>query len=116
MKMKVYESFSDWKKDQSAKNKRLIGALELLVKKTAPHLNTSVKWGQGCWLDGKEPKMYMHTEDDHVQFGFYRGATMKDPNKLLHGSGKYVRHIKVRSVKDVDAQSFGELILQVCHT
>lgn len=110
--MKAYTSFADWKKDQSAKNKRLIGALERLVKKAAPHLATSVKWSQGCWIDDKTPKMYIHTEDDHIQLGFYRGSSLNDPDKLLTGSGKYVRHIKVHTPKDIDTKAFTHLILQ----
>ena len=69
--MKAYASFADWKKDQSQKNQRLIGALQRVVKGTAPHLSTTVKWGQGCFADGDVHKMFIHTEEDHVQFGFY---------------------------------------------
>lgn len=111
-KMKAYDSYSDWKKDQSAKNQVLIGALERLIKKTAPHLSTIVKWGQGCWADGAAPKIYIHAEDDHIQFGFYGGSSLKDPNRLLVGSGKYVRHVKVRSAKGIDTEAFTDLILQ----
>jgi hypothetical protein len=110
--MKAYESFSDWKKDQSLKNQKLIGALQRLVKKVAPQLTTAVKWGQGCWIHGEAPRIYIHTETDHVQFGFYNGATLKDPNKLLVGNGKHVRHIKVRTMHDVDTKAFSLLIAQ----
>ena len=112
-KMKKYESFADWKKDQSAKNKRLIGALQRLIKATAPHLTTTVKWGQGCFVDGDAPKIYIHTEDDHVQLGFYAGASLDDPEDLLNGSGKYVRHVKVCTAKDIQPKAFAALIKQV---
>ena len=99
--MKSYDSFAEWNKDQSAENRKLIGRLERLIKKTAPHLTTTVKWGQGCWLNGATPAIYIHAEDDHVQLGFYHGATLNDPEKLLAGKGKYVRHVKIRSAKDI---------------
>lgn len=111
--MKAYASYAEWKKDQSAKNKRLVGALERLVEEVAPHFQKSVKWGQGCWIEGDAPKVYIHTEEDHVQFGFYRGSTMKDPDRLLVGSGKYVRHVKVRKPGDIDPDAFRALISQV---
>jgi hypothetical protein len=38
---------------------------------------------------------------EHVIFGFVRGAMLGDPRKLLEGTGKYLRHIKLRSVADV---------------
>jgi hypothetical protein len=110
--MKAYASFLDWKKDQSAKNQKLIRALERLVKKIAPGLTTTVKWGQGCWIKGVVPKIYIHAEDTHVQFGFYNGASLKDSDKVLNGKGKYVRHIKVNSLKDIDQEVFTDFIQQ----
>ena len=111
-KMKAYDSYADWKRDQSAKNKRLIGALQRLIEATAPHLAETVKWGQGCFADGDSPRMYIHTEADHVQLGFYQGAALDDPAGLLAGSGKYVRHVKVRSAADIQPEAFTALIKQ----
>ncbi|HEX2879192.1 MAG TPA: DUF1801 domain-containing protein [Polyangiaceae bacterium] len=111
--MKAYASFAEWKKDQSAKHQRLVGALQRMIKGVAPHLVTTVKWGQGCFVDGDEPKLYIHAEPDHLQLGFYRGASLKDPAKLLAGKGKYVRHVKIRTPKDIDALALSRLIVQV---
>jgi len=112
-KMKAYESYAAWKKDQSARNKRLIGSLQKLVEATAPHLVTTVKWGQGCFADGDVPKLYIHTEEDHVQLGFYRGSSLEDPAGLWVGSGKYVRHGKVRGACVIQPEAFASLIRQV---
>lgn len=113
MPMKAYASFAEWKKDQSPKNKRLIGALERVVLGVEPELERTVKWGQGCFaLEGVQ-KVYLHTEEDHVQLGFYAGSSMKDPLGLLVGSGKHVRHVKVRTPRDVDAEAFAALVAQV---
>jgi hypothetical protein len=38
---------------------------------------------------------------------------MKDPAKLLTGKGKYVRHVKIRTPKDIDARALSRLIVQV---
>ena len=111
-KMKAYAFYSEWKKDQSLKNQKLIGALQRLVKRTAPLLVTSVKWGQGVWLSGTVPKIFIHTEPDHIQFGFYNGSALKDPDKLLVGKGMYVRHTKVRTAKDIKVPTFTALILE----
>jgi hypothetical protein len=111
-RMKTYASFADWKKDQTAQNQRLIGALGRVVEAAAPHLAKTVKWGQGCWADAGAPKVYIHTEDDHVQLGFYRGSTLEDPERRLVGSGKYVRHVRVRTARDIDHDAFADLIEQ----
>lgn len=38
---------------------------------------------------------------------------MKDPDKLLVGSGKHVRHVKVRTPKDIHAEQLEALIEQL---
>lgn len=39
---------------------------------------------------------YVNTFADHVNVGFYFGAVLEDPSGLLEGSGKFMRHVKVR--------------------
>ena len=37
----------------------------------------------------------------HVNLGFFRGVDLNDPDRLLEGSGKQMRHIKIRSAEDL---------------
>src|SRR5688572_27556446 len=37
----------------------------------------------------------------HVVFGFYYGAELPDPDGLLAGTGRLMRHVKVRSAADL---------------
>ena len=111
-KMKAYASFDLYLAGQSAKNRALIRALRALVGKAEPELVESVKWGNGCWLKGKEPIAYVYSGADHVQFGFFRGAALNDPKNLLQGQGQYVRHVKVRTKKDIDEPAFRALLRQ----
>ena len=112
-KMKQYAGYAEWKRDQSAKSKRLIGALERVISDTAPQLTKTVKWGQGCFADEASHRLYIHVAEDHVQLGFYEGAALDDPSRLLEGSGKYVRHVKVRTAGDIQPEAFARLIRQV---
>lgn len=112
-KMKSYSSYEEWKADQTEDNQKIIDGLENLIKSVAPHFEKTVKWGQGCFIKEKSPRVFLHTEPDYVQLGFYNGSELKDSNRLLEGSGKYVRHVKVRGVKDIDKEKFRELISQV---
>jgi len=111
--MKAYASYADWKKDQSLRNRRLITALERIVEDVAPGWVRFVKWGQGCWVDEGAPKIFIHTEADHVQFGFYAGSKMQDAAHLLVGKGKYVRHVKVHTLKDINESAFAELVREI---
>lgn len=112
MKMKAYATFDLYLADQSPKNRTLIRALRKFVARVAPKLEESVKWGNGCWLKEKAPVVYVYSAPSYVQFGFFRGASLADPASLLEGEGQYVRHIKVRAVKDIDEAAFGALLRQ----
>jgi hypothetical protein len=112
MKMKRYASFDDYLADQAPKHQPIIRALRRFVKRTAPKLEESVKWGNGCWLKGKVPVSYVYSAPDYVQLGFFRGASLKDPKRLLHGEGAYVRHIKVYKPSDIDDKAFRALLKQ----
>ncbi|WP_396594242.1 DUF1801 domain-containing protein [Brevundimonas sp. R86498] len=46
----------------------------------------------------------------HINVGFFHGATLADPAGLLEGSGKYMRHTKLRWGEAVDDRALGQLI------
>jgi hypothetical protein len=111
-KMKAYASFDLYLAGQRPKNQTIIRALRRFVRRTTPKLQESVKWGNGCWVNGKVPVSYVYSAPDYVQFGFFGGAALSDPRGLLEGEGQHVRHIKVRAVKDIDETAFGALLRQ----
>ncbi len=43
---------------------------------------------------------YIGVQPKHVNAGFYYGAALPDPAGLLEGTGKNLRHVKIRSVQD----------------
>lgn len=108
--MKAYASFGAFQADQSAKHRAILRALRRLVRGVAPDLVEGVKWGNGCWIGASGPVAFAHVEPDHVQFGFFAGAQLKDPRKLLEGRAKYVRHVKLRRAEDVDAAALAALL------
>lgn len=46
----------------------------------------------------------------HVNVGFFRGTEIDDPVGLLEGSGKFMRHVKLRPGHAVDERALAELI------
>lgn len=111
-KMKAYASFDDYVEGQSPKNQVIIRALRRFVKRVQPGLTEAVKWGNGCWVGESGPVAYVYSDKEYVQFGFFHGATLKDPKGLLEGKGQYVRHIKVRSRAGIDETAFAALLKQ----
>jgi hypothetical protein len=110
MRMKTYSTFGEYLKDQSPRNQSIIRGLRRLVKRVEPGLREAVKWGNGCWIGSNGPVAYVYSAPEYVQFGFFRGSSLKDPKGLLEGKGKYVRHAKVRKTSAIDEQSFAALL------
>ena len=54
---------------------------------------------------------YINAFTAHVNLGFFRGAEIDDPDGLLQGSGKYMRHVKLRPGEDIDEDALRALIL-----
>ena len=46
----------------------------------------------------------------HVNIGFFQGASLDGPNGLLEGSGKRMRHVKLRWGEKPDAEALAALI------
>jgi hypothetical protein len=53
---------------------------------------------------------YVNAFKAHVNVGFFRGAELSDPNGLLEGTGRFMRHVKLRPERDVDATALLKLV------
>ena len=53
---------------------------------------------------------YVDAFTAHVNVGFFQGAELNDPAGLLEGTGKYMRHVKLRPGVEADAAALGSLI------
>lgn len=53
---------------------------------------------------------YVNAFKAHVNVGFFHGAELADPTGLLEGTGKYMRHVKLRPDRDIDIAALTGLI------
>ena len=56
------------------------------------------------------PFAYVNVFKTHASVGFFLGAALKDPARLLEGSGRRMRHVKLRPGVPLDAKALGALI------
>lgn len=45
---------------------------------------------------GDVPFAYVNVFTAHVNIGFFQGAALPDPGRLLEGAGKFMRHVKLK--------------------
>ena len=83
-------------------------ALREIVLEEAPDASESVYqvYTVAIWFgySGKMKDMfcYIATNAKHVNLGFPRGTSLPDPNRVLEGDGKTMRHIKFKSERDLE--------------
>ena len=59
---------------------------------------------------GDVPFGYVNVFTSHVNVGFFQGAGLADPARLLQGSGKFMRHVKLRVGTVVDSAALRRLV------
>lgn len=74
--------------------------LRHLIHETLPGVEESIKWGRPVFSRPKNI-CYLQATKDYVTLGFYDGAKLNDPNGLLEGQGKRLKHVKIRSDRDI---------------
>ena len=58
---------------------------------------------------GDVPFGYVNVFTSHVNVGFFQGAALPDPARMLQGAGKRMRHVKLRPGMGTDAASVNRL-------
>lgn len=88
--------------------------LRELVRATLPDLNEYVdrygviRYGHASGM--RDWVCYISGHKAHANLGLARGASLPDPKGLIEGTGKNLRHVKLRSVADVERSGLRGLL------
>ncbi len=84
--------------------------LRKLVQKTVKGTKESVNPWKIPTFESNGPMCFFTVGKYHVTFGFLRGTSLPDPAGLLEGTGKNLRHVKLRTAEDVSEPALKKLI------
>ena len=84
----------------------ILDRLRSLIFDTVPDAVENLKWGRPCFSTDNGLFCYLHATQKHATLGFQNGASLSDPKNQLEGDGKNMRHIKLRSLSDIDEPYF----------
>jgi hypothetical protein len=90
---------------------KVVRGLRTLVKATVPGTKITVNSWRIPTFEAKDPFCFYMVGKNHVTFGFHYGTSLDDPEKLLEGTGKNLRHVKLRTVEDLEKKGLKELVL-----
>ena len=102
--------------DAPAEIQTLAHAARALLADVMPGI-TEVPWARqkiaGYGIGPKkmsEHFCYLAPFKKHLNLGFFYGADLPDPEGLLEGAGKELRHIKIRDAQQLESPAVRELI------
>lgn len=93
----------------SSPQREIARNIRKIIKETFPAIKENFKWNQPSY-DYNGSICYIAAFEDHVDVGFFRGAHMDDPNHILKGTGKQLRHLKVRKLEDINKVVIKEFV------
>ena len=114
--VETHGSFDDALSGSSAQVKEIARHLRELIVDVYPDV-VEVPWPKqrivGYGIGPKkmsEHFCYIGAHREHANLGFYYGAELPDPDGLMEGTGKKLRHIKARDVEEIDQSSLRRYI------
>ena len=78
-----------------------LNAMREIVFKTYPKTDERIMYGGIMFSIDTEDFGGLFIRKNHISFEFSKGFIMNDPKILLEGSGKFRRHLKIKSIEDV---------------
>jgi hypothetical protein len=80
------------------------------VKGAVPELEERMRWQQVGYLISKKDVCGIYASSDHINLSFMQGAALRDPKRLLEGTGKAIRHIKIFKIEAVGEDTIKDYV------
>ena len=85
--------------------RRIAETLRKIILTADPELQESVKWGNPVY-EKKGRVCYIADMGGYMNLGLFKGAHLTDPTGRIEGTGKDMRHVKIKSLYDVQEKQF----------
>ena len=102
-----------WLENLPAVKKPAVETLRRLIGSVAPEAHEIIyhdALGYGPTDSGFDRIFYVTVFETYLNLGFFFGGFLPDPEGLLVGSGKRMRHIKIRSVQESEIPAITSLL------
>lgn len=80
----------------------IVQACRKLVFELSPEVVERMMYGGIMFSLKSEDFGGVFASKNHVSFEFSQGAELEDPNGVLEGKGKFRRHLKLKSIEDIE--------------
>lgn len=98
-------------RDYDSEKYKIVTTLRNLILKANKNASEEIKYG-GLLYSDKKPYTGLFVSKNHVSMEFSEGAKFTDPKNILEGSGKYRRHLKLKTLNDIKRASINNFLKQ----
>ncbi len=88
----------------------LVSKLRELASGVSDTSREDIKWNALCLFKGERAFVGIMPYKKYVSVIFDQGSQLSDPNKILEGKGKQMRHIKIYQEQDIDEKNVADFI------
>lgn len=94
------------------KNKGILNSLRELIFSLSPDVNEQFKWSRPVYAIDKD-FCYLKTTKKAVTLGFFEFDKIKTNSQLIEGTGKSMRHIKIKNINEIEEFEINKMINEV---
>jgi len=103
-------AIDDWMKKHAGELGAIARQWFEVMRKCGDEVRELLHDGHPTACLGDAPFGYVNVFAAHVNVGFFHGAALPDPARLLQGTGKFMRHVKLRLGTATNATALKRLI------
>lgn len=109
MNTKITDYINNTPKEQQ----EIMNNVRNLIHQTIKNVSEEFKWNRPVFRLKKD-FAYLQANKNYVNLGFYKDfEKLNDPNGLLEGTGTTMRHIKLKTINDIDSKLLKDWFITV---
>lgn len=101
--MNLNQEITDYINKANAEQIEIMETLRQIIHDSVPETIEEIKWNMPVFKKNKTFTYFCFFKH-HINMGFYNFENLSDPNNLLKGEGKTMRHIKIKTLEEIEEQ------------
>ena len=85
--------------------------LRNMILEQVPDMDDVIKW-KNLFYEKKGYVCAIVIHKDHVNLQFARGTEIDDPEGILEGTGKKIRHVKINNTKEINSDRLKNMVIE----
>ncbi len=103
--MNLDEKVSEYISNAPEEFMEILEVLRGMVHESVPGVTEAIKWRMPVFSKEKN-FAYLRMNKKHITLGFYHPERLEDPEGILEGTGKELRHVKIKTERDILPEHF----------